>query len=98
MFSDTIDVSVGSYTMVYMAKSDGQVDITSSFGGGDSNNRTFTSTVLDNWLLFVGHCYLNSSGVKTMTLGNVTNWNGNTKLWIAGAKIYKGYLSRSQAI
>ena len=98
MLSDTIDVSVGPYTMVYMAKSDGQVDITSSFGGGDSTNRTFTSTVLDNWLLFVGHCYLNSSGVKTMTLGNVTNWNGNTKLWIAGAKIYKGYLSRSQVI
>lgn len=33
-----------------------------------------------------------------MTLGKVTNWNGSTKLWIAGAKIYKGYLSRSQVI
>ena len=98
MLSDTIDVSVGPYTMVYMAKSDGQVDITSNFGGGDATNRTFTSTVLDNWLLYVGHCYLNSSGAKTMTLGKVTNWNGSTKLWIAGAKIYKGYLSRSQVI
>ena len=38
MLSDTIDVSVGPYTIVYMAKSDGQVDISSSFGGGDSGN------------------------------------------------------------
>lgn len=99
MLSDTIDVSVGPYTFVYMAKSDGQVDISSSFGGGDSVNRTFTSTVLDNWLLYVGHCYLNSSGVKTMTLGQVTDsWANATKLWIAGAKIYKGYLSRGQVI
>lgn len=99
MLSDTIDVSIAPYTIAFMAKSDGQVNITSVFGGGDSTNRTYSTTVLDNWLLYVGHCYLNSSGVKTLTIGRVTDsWASATKLWIAGAKIYKGYLSRSELI
>lgn len=98
MLDDTIDVSVGPYTIAFMAKTDGSLGITSSFGGGDAINRTYSTTVLDNWLLYSGHCYLNSSGVKTIKIGQVSSWSYATKLWIAGAKIFKGYVSRSELI
>lgn len=98
MLTDTIDVSIGPYTIAFMAKSDGYVDITSSFGGGNNySNRSYETTVLDDWMLFAGHCWLSSSGVKTMNVGNVTDsWAHANKLWIAGAKIFKGYISRSE--
>lgn len=98
MLDDTIDVSVGPYTIAFMAKTDGSLGITSSFGGGDTINRTYSTTVLDNWLLYSGHCYLNSSGVKTIKIGQVSSWTYATKLWIAGAKIFKGYVSRTELI